>query len=386
MKLLLICHEHPPIGGGGSIAASQLAEHMARGHEVDFISMGWGPLPVREKIGGYCIHRIGVGRRSSHGSTVWEWLKFMLVGSLWSVKWAWKNRPDRTLAFFGIPGGWIALVLYLVYRIPYVVSLRAQDVPGFCPAEYRYHHLLARPLIRLVWRYAEEIVAESEDQRRLALREKAGDIAYIPNGVDYQHYAPKDDYKVPNGRAIRLLYAGRFTVQKNLPWLLGNLEAMADSLKFGLTFIGNGPETQRLVELMAVPAWRDRAVIIDWCTRAELRCHLAAADIFILPSLAEGSPNTINEVMAAGVPILATAAEGTRELISSGKNGVLVPLGDDAVFRRELLELAGSDILRERLGRAARATAEGKGWDRIAERYLELMGCHSSPVELPALH
>lgn len=72
--------------------------------------------------------------------------------------------------------------------------------------------------------------------------------------------------------------------------------------------------------------------------------------------------------MAFARPIVAAAVTGVVDLIVDGENGLLVPAGDVAALRVALDRLARDSGLAERLGRAARRTAEEYSWDRVRPR------------------
>ena len=82
-----------------------------------------------------------------------------------------------------------------------------------------------------------------------------------------------------------------------------------------------------------------------------------AFDIVAHASESEGLPGALMEAAAAGRAIVATAAGGTTEVVLAGESGLLVPVGDEDGFARELLRLAQDPVLRERLGAAARERA-----------------------------
>lgn len=86
--------------------------------------------------------------------------------------------------------------------------------------------------------------------------------------------------------------------------------------------------------------------------------YLPVADLFVLPSLFEGCPYALMEAMALGRPCLATAVQGSAELIDDGVTGRLVPPADSTALAAALLALAGDATLRARLGAAASAWAD----------------------------
>ena len=89
-------------------------------------------------------------------------------------------------------------------------------------------------------------------------------------------------------------------------------------------------------------------------TVADVRPLLAAMDVFVLPSWAEGMSNALMEAMAAGRPVVATAVGGNTELVSDGRTGVLVPPGDPGAIARAVGDLLRDPDRATRLGAAAR--------------------------------
>ncbi len=82
--------------------------------------------------------------------------------------------------------------------------------------------------------------------------------------------------------------------------------------------------------------------------------HLRAADVFLLPSRAEGLSNALLEAMACGLACVATPVSGSAALLEDGR-GILAPAGDPTAWASELRRLGGDADLRARLGNAARA-------------------------------
>jgi len=89
-------------------------------------------------------------------------------------------------------------------------------------------------------------------------------------------------------------------------------------------------------------------------TVADVRPLLAAMDVFVLPSWAEGMSNALMEAMAAGRPVVATAVGGNTEVVADGRTGVLVPPGDSGAIARAVGDLLRDPDRATRLGAAAR--------------------------------
>jgi len=95
------------------------------------------------------------------------------------------------------------------------------------------------------------------------------------------------------------------------------------------------------------------------------------ADVFVLPSLAEGMPNVVLEAVSSGLPVVGTRVAGMRELVREGENGWLVGAGDTEELRRALAAALKSTVLTAEMGRASRRLAREMSWSRIARSYAE---------------
>lgn len=107
--------------------------------------------------------------------------------------------------------------------------------------------------------------------------------------------------------------------------------------------------------------------------RSDVPDLLAAADLFVLPSLYEGLGLVFLEAMAAGLPVLATRTAAVPEVVEDGRSGLLVPVRDPTALSEAWLRLMDDAKLRERMGRAGRRiVAERFGLDRMVEELLDV--------------
>ncbi len=110
----------------------------------------------------------------------------------------------------------------------------------------------------------------------------------------------------------------------------------------------------------------------------DLRAHLAAADIFVLPSRSEGFSNAIVEAMAASLPVVATAVGGNAEALQDGVSGLIVPPEDPEALAAAILSLIEDPARRARMGAAGRRIVEEKFTthamlSKITVKYAELL-------------
>jgi len=110
--------------------------------------------------------------------------------------------------------------------------------------------------------------------------------------------------------------------------------------------------------------------------------YLQQADLFVLPSRAEGISNALLEAMACGLPVVVSDIPGNVDVIEPGRNGLLFTVDDHGSLASAVTLLLTQRDLRGRLGRAARQTVENRFSlsfiaDRLITLYRDLM---SSPT------
>ncbi len=331
-------------------------------------------LERREERNGYTIHRVPTLRRRLDRCSVPEMAAFELGAIVPALRLARAFRPDLMHVYFGMPTGPVALLVNRLTGIPYLLSLRGGDVPGFMGDELALLHRLTLPLTRAVWSAADRIVVNGEGLRDLAARTLRGRrIDVIPNGVDIQTFCPGEASARRNGE-VRLLFAGRMARQKGLPDLLQALAPLEPPVleRVSVELVGAGPEEGRVRSLAIQLGLAERVTFTGWVSRSAIVAHYQRAHIFVLPSYDEGMPNVVLEAMACGLPIVATNIRGNREVVSDGENGILVPPGDVEALRGALRDLIMDEGLRLRMGEASRAQALHHDWSRAAERYLAI--------------
>ena len=367
MHLLILNSEYPPIGGGAGNASANIARELAAlGLRVSVVTAHFGDQPRREILDDVTVYRIPALRRKQDRSGALEQLAFILSASFWTLNWARQNKPQATLAFFGMPCGAPALLLKIMYRIPYIVSLRGGDVPGFRPYDFKTFHKLIGPFLRLIWKHASAVIANSNGLRDLALAfDPRFEIPIIPNGVDLAKYAvPQRDWSYP-----RLLSVGRIVRQKGLDLGLQALSQLRD-LDWSWSIAGDGPQLENLKTLANELGIAERVHFLGWQSREELTKCYQEANLFLFPSRHEGMPNAMLEAMSTGLPVIATRIAGNEELVVEGETGFLVPAENVDELRQSLRRILLDPNLRKRMGLASRQRVEQNySWKNAALQY-----------------
>lgn len=181
-------------------------------------------------------------------------------------------------------------------------------------------------------------------------------------GVDLDHFRPSEALRL-QGEALRrklgigpddctILYVGRADCDKGIRELV---EAFATIGRSDIHLLLVGDFTPTDFNIDSIPNIHTSD---GWIS--DTRPWMAAADIFTLPSYREGFPNTVLEAGAMNLPSVVTDINGSREIITDGVNGLIVPPRTVAPLRDALLRLAADPATRDRMGKAARANVEAK--------------------------
>ncbi len=128
----------------------------------------------------------------------------------------------------------------------------------------------------------------------------------------------------------RILFVGRLAPVKGVAVLLGAFRRIATDFPGAvLTIVGDGSERPALKATAAGLGLGDRILFTGALSQQQVAARMAEADLFVLPSLAEGLPVVLMEAMASGLPVIATHVAGTPELVENNVTGRLVTAGDE---------------------------------------------------------
>lgn len=196
-----------------------------------------------------------------------------------------------------------------------------------------------------------------------------GKFHIVRCGIDVSKYAVRPD---PNNAVAEILCVGRLVPAKGQHLLIKACHALKErGLAFHLTLVGAGPDRESLEALAAELGIKNLVTFTGPVGQGEIHAYYDKADIFALPSFAEGLPVVLMEAMGKGIPCVTTSITGIPELVIDGVNGMLVPASDWEGLAARLRELIEKPQLRKVLGVAARQIVE-KDFD--VRRNCEVMG------------
>lgn len=177
-----------------------------------------------------------------------------------------------------------------------------------------------------------------------------------------------------------LLFVGRLAAVKGLPVLFDALAMLhARGVAARLILVGDGPERAQLERAVTDKGLGQAVAFAGHRSQEAVAESLAAADVFVLPSFAEGVPVVLMEALASRTAVVATRVAGVPELVEDGVSGLLTAPGDAAGLADALAALIADPERRRRMGEAGRAKVVAEH-DAAAEarRLLALFAGHAA--------
>ncbi|CUH51135.1 glycosyltransferase family 4 protein [Shimia marina] len=242
----------------------------------------------------------------------------------------------------------VAMLTSELSGIPFSFTLHGPDI-FFAPDHWRLDEKIAR---------ARFVACISQFCRSQAMAfcdpKHWGKLHIVHCGVDPLRYDGGDDPVDTN-----LLFVGRLAPVKGLPILLRALEPLTRQFPdIRLTVVGDGPGRTALEHQVETSGLAEHVRFVGYKSQTEVAEALKAADLFVLPSFAEGVPVVLMEAMAARRPVVATQIAGIPELVADGGAGLLVPPGDVAALSAAISKILANPARATAMGIAGRAKVE----------------------------
>lgn len=279
-------------------------------------------------------------------STILAYLQTILI------PWYFRKELRQTDLFKTnqIWGGWVAVLAKWVFSKPLLVRCGYEDYKNSLKAGKRskkqfilkYVSLLAYRQATHIWINTKEI--SNFIQRTYKVLPQF--ITIHPNWIDTDKFKPIHQKNI---RSNRILYVGRFSIEKNIPILFQALVGTG----IGVDLVGDGdlrPKLQQLALRLELDVNFLGIIPNDRMPEVYNRYP-----IYVLFSCYEGNPKTLLEAMSCGLAVIGTDVSGIREIIVNDENGLLVPEEPHAL-RESIQSLLSDKLLCQRLGRNARKT------------------------------
>jgi glycosyltransferase involved in cell wall biosynthesis len=368
MRILVLCYEYPPLGGGGGRAAKSISAQLAaRGHEVRVQTAALGWRSRREEHDGVEVFRTASGRRLPDTCAVHEMGFYCATSFLPTLHHIRTWKPDVIHAHFAMPTGALAWAVHLLTGVPYVLTTQLGDVPGGVPEQTDKLFRIVGPVARQVWKKAAAVTGVSTFVQELGERAYARPVVRIPNGIALDDIGPPPSAIRPTRHFV---FVGRFNPQKNLPLLI-NAFARLEGRNWRSTIVGDGPERPTVEELLDRHCLRERVTLVGWQPAEKVAAILDDSDIFCLPSSSEGLPVASLEALKHGLAIVASDIPGVQDVVDHGVNGYRLQLDD--VYVHKLDWLLKSDATLQAMKHASWEKVRAFDIKSIAGQYEEVL-------------
>jgi glycosyltransferase involved in cell wall biosynthesis len=270
--------------------------------------------------------------------------------------------------------GWDVPGIAARHRVPSIVLLRG-GLRSNAFLEGRYPPALTRQLLAGL-RRACRLIAVSRHVAAGFARLGLAHIETIPNFVDRARFAPRPkdpavlaSLSVPRDAVVVMLVANLKPQKRPLDFVAAAARTAPRDPRLVYVVVGAGPLGPAMVRRSAELGLSGRFRFTGWIDYDTVPAHLAAADLVVLPSAAEGLARIYLETQAAGRVLLASDIPPAREVIQDGTTGYLFPLGDAEALASLTLHVARDAALRDRIGAAARRATDAYDLDRAARAY-----------------
>ena len=315
----------------------------------------------------------GSGIINQRSALSWLQLPFLLINffiaALRSI------RKTELIHAFWSASGIIALAVRIFKPRPVVITLWGSDklitrIP-----------ILSKTIIRVL-NTADAIVCENNDLKVFLISQGifSKKITLITNGINLDLFQPGDSMKARKHLRLKndqliLLSIGSLNKNKNHALLINAFAEIAeDKSSLHLYIIGEGVEKNGLTKKIKELKMEQKITLLGLFDHKSISEWMKAADIFILPSRNEGTPNSLLEAMASGLPVIASKVGGIPELIQGNIEGLLFESDSKNDLKKKLNKLIKDNQLQELLGKnAQKKIANHYGsWKNQAEKLLAL--------------
>lgn len=310
-------------------------------------------------------------------------LPFMLVfGTLALLRVVKREKPDLVNVHWILPNGIMALIVFWLTRVPFVVTIPGTD------AYLAYKNKIFGWVSKLVAQNSIGITSNStlnlnrilkldvRDKPTMVLAYPADVSMFKPIKRGLDKYRKKLSLKRDN---LVILAVGRLAYKKGFDYLIKAVALVAKRLPFVRLIIGGDGDLRGEWEQLAKKLQiQDKVLFVGNINRDDIVYYYNLSDVFVAPSIidrtgnVDGGPVVSLESMACGKPQILTNVLGMADVIKEGVNGYVVPQKDESALASAIQKLVESPQLRRHMGRANRILVTSElSTEKIGRKYMD---------------
>lgn len=376
MDILICNYEYPPLGGGGGVVTAQLADQLAKRHDVTVLTSKAFDLPEESVENGARIIRVPVwGRTRMAAGSLPSLLSYVPMAIRRGKALMREKTFDVVNTHFAVPTGPVGDVLARHAGIPNILSVHGGDL--YDPSKWMspHRHWPLRRLIRGLLKRADRVVGQSSNTNANvgAFYTSEVEPVLIPLGIERPTFrsVSRADFGLEDGDVL-MVTVGRLVARKALDQLL-EVTAGLKGQRATLLIVGSGPEEAAL-KAKASELDVDRHVRFMGALSDQDKVDLLGlADLYVASSQHEGFGLVFLEGMAAGLPVVCYDHGGQTDFLVDGETGYLVPLNDRETLAKRIRELVIDAGLRQKMSEINRLRVERYFIEAMAESYEALL-------------
>jgi glycosyltransferase involved in cell wall biosynthesis len=287
-------------------------------------------------------------------------------------------NPD--VIHISTPGsmGFCALLIAKMLHIK-VVGTYHTDFPGYMYQNTKKEFVLAatRAYMRFFYQKLDKVFARSQQNMKILETEihvNSEKLVEIRAGTDIDAFSPRfasetiwDTYGIDRG-AVKLLYVGRLSVEKNFDLLLELFQRCRANCDREVILVAVG-EGDRLKEKELL---KESGVYLLGRKRGEELSRIyASSDLFVFPSVTETLGQAVMEAAASGLSAVVSNQGGVIQNVEHGVNGYCIDVNDEMQWLEKMDELICNETLRREMGKSARLLMQERSIEASCEQFLE---------------